>query len=71
MCKVIFVCAILHNICKDRNLEIILEDDHGVGQPPAEDIEPAANGDGDDAGQPLAGNQELRYREQFVRLHFK
>lgn len=79
--KIIFVCAMLHNICKDRNIQILLEDDHGHGQPPAEDnIEMAANGeddheeDGDQAELPPAGYQArdgLLYRDEFARLHFK
>lgn len=70
VCKVVFVCAMLHNICKERNIDIILEDAY------AEDVEiAAAAADGDDhAGPPLAGNPPhvgLHYRDEFARRHFK
>ncbi|KAK3886761.1 hypothetical protein Pcinc_009081 [Petrolisthes cinctipes] len=76
VCKIIFVCAVLHNICKDRNIQLLLEDDPGHDQPPAEDnIQMAANDDDDDQVEPpLAGYQArdgLPYREEFARLHFQ
>ena len=66
----------LHNICKDRNLELNLEDEHEAGQPPAEDIEVDAAAAAEDdvpAGPPLAANRAhvgLQYMENFARLHF-
>lgn len=81
VCKIIFVCVMLYNICKDRNIHILLEDGHGHGQPPAEDnIHMAANDkddheeeDGDQAQPPPAGYHArvgLLYRDDFARLYF-
>lgn len=72
VCKIIFVCAMLHNICKDRNIALLLEDDP-PDQPPAEvNIQMDAN-DIDNA--PPAGYQQARngvvYKDNFARLHFK
>ncbi|XP_045106664.1 putative nuclease HARBI1 [Portunus trituberculatus] len=72
VCKIIFVCGVLHNICKQRNIQLLLEDD----QPPAEaenNIWMDDEEDGDGAEQPPAGHlahNGLLYRE-FERLHFK
>ena len=73
VCKIIFVCAVLHNICKDRNIEILLEgDEHG--QPPEEEMPMVGNEDGNH-GEALRGGQRhgdgLFYRDEFARLHFK
>lgn len=64
VCKVIEVCAMLHNICKDRNIEIpagedlnIVDDDN---QQPLEP-QPAAE-------RPRDG---LQYRDEFVNRYFK
>ncbi|KAK4317414.1 hypothetical protein Pmani_011498 [Petrolisthes manimaculis] len=48
VCKISFVCAILHNICKDRNIQLLLEDEDGHGQPPSEDNLQMADDDDDD-----------------------
>ncbi|KAK4316856.1 hypothetical protein Pmani_012032 [Petrolisthes manimaculis] len=75
VCKIIFVCAILHNICKDRNIQLLLEEDDGHGQPPAEDNLQMANDDDDDnrVEASPAGYQAwigVPYREELARLHF-
>ncbi|KAK3849766.1 hypothetical protein Pcinc_003442 [Petrolisthes cinctipes] len=73
VCQIIKVCAMLHNICKDRNIRIPAPEDIDE---PAEDIEE----DYDNA--PLAVQQPplppvaprpregLLYRDEFVNLHF-
>ncbi|KAK3882774.1 hypothetical protein Pcinc_012853 [Petrolisthes cinctipes] len=76
VCKIIFVCAVLHNICKDRNIQLLFEDDPGHDQPPAEDnIQMAANDDDDDQVEPPPVGYQARdglpYREEFARLHFQ
>lgn len=78
ICKIIFVCAMLHNICKERNIQILLEGDDGHGQPQVEDnIQMAADVNDDNGGhaEPIpAAHQDrdgLRYRDEFARLHFK
>lgn len=77
VCKIIFVCAMLHNICKDRNIQILLEGGEEHGQPQAEDnIQMAAGEENDDNGghaEPLPAGQDrdgLRYRDEFVRRYF-
>ncbi|KAK3873579.1 hypothetical protein Pcinc_021422 [Petrolisthes cinctipes] len=66
VCMVIEVCAMLHNICKDRN----------IGIPAGEDYN---NGEEDDDQQPLEPppqpaaarpREGLLYRDQFVNVHF-
>ncbi|KAK4321312.1 hypothetical protein Pmani_007888 [Petrolisthes manimaculis] len=61
VCMVIEVCAMLHNICKDRNIGIPAGEDHN-------------NGEEDDDQQPLEPpprpREGLLYRDQFVNLHF-
>ncbi|XP_045133692.1 putative nuclease HARBI1 [Portunus trituberculatus] len=72
VCKIIFVCGVLHNICKQRNIQLLLED----SQPPAEaenNIWSDDEEDGDGAEQPPAGHHAhngLLYRDEFARLHF-
>lgn len=66
VCQIIEVCAMLHNICKDRNIEISAEEDLNVLEAPphnrqAMEAEPAV-------ARPREG---LRYRDEFVHLHFK
>ena len=66
----------LHNICKDRNIQILLEGDEGHGQPPAEDNIQIAGVDDDNGGhaEPLPAGQDrdgLRYRDEFARRYFK
>lgn len=58
----------LHNICKDRNLQIpdgddldLVEDDQQALAEPQPQPQPAA-------GRPREG---LQYRDQFAALHFK
>ena len=76
--KIIFVCAMLHSICKERNIQLLFEDDDGHGQPPAEDNIHVAAGDNDhedndDQAEPPAAHQArdgLQYRDQFARFHF-
>lgn len=70
ICKMIHVCGMLHNICKERNIHIPLneaeaEPDDGVAlHDPVHD----------EAVHPLpAGrrNAGLLYRDAFCNLHFK
>ncbi|KAK3896277.1 hypothetical protein Pcinc_000021 [Petrolisthes cinctipes] len=67
VCMVIEVCAMLHNICKDRKIHIPVGEDHD-------------NGEEDDNQQPLEPppqpaaerpREGLQYRDEFVNLHFK
>lgn len=72
ICKIIFVCALLHNICKDRNIQLILEED----QLPAdqENNIHMADDEEDLAEPPPAGyhaHNGLQYRDEFARHHFK
>lgn len=66
VCQVIEVCAMLHNICKQRNLHIPDgEDLNIVEEADQQPLEPPLQ---PDAGRPREG---LQYRDQFVALHFK
>ncbi|KAK3873789.1 hypothetical protein Pcinc_021214 [Petrolisthes cinctipes] len=58
------------------NIQLLLEDDRGHGQPPAEDnIQMAANDDDDDQIEPPPAGYQARvglpYREEFARHHFQ
>ena len=73
ICKIIFTCVLLHNICKDRNIQMVMEDDQ---QPAKDNIHIAANdGDnGDEAELAPAGrlaHNALFYKDDFARFHFK
>ena len=68
VCKIIHVCGMLHNICKDRNIPIpvrgaqqfVEEDD--IAHPVVQAVPPLP------AGRRNAGRQ---YRDDFCNLHFK
>ncbi|KAK3865839.1 hypothetical protein Pcinc_028583 [Petrolisthes cinctipes] len=71
VCKIIFVCAMLHNICKDRNIQLLLEDYSGHGQPSVEDnIQMADNDDDDDDDVGYQAHDGLPYRDEFATLYF-
>ena len=59
--QIVMVCAALHNLCKERNLE--LPDEKGIG---LED-EP----DEPNHIQPIQPAQGLLYRDNFTNLHFR
>ncbi|KAK3894770.1 hypothetical protein Pcinc_001493 [Petrolisthes cinctipes] len=64
-CKIILACAVLHNICKDRNIQ--LPEENYVVENPADDVEDGGGNEAAPAGVP---NDGLRYRDYFVNLRF-
>ncbi|KAK3874265.1 hypothetical protein Pcinc_020789 [Petrolisthes cinctipes] len=65
VCQIIKVCAMLHNICKDRNIYIPAaeDDEEEVDDPlPLQPPQPPA------AQRPREG---LLYRDEFADLHFR
>ena len=62
--QIVMVCAALHNLCKERNLE--LPDEQGIGledQPDEQNhIQPI---------QPAQVRNGLLYRDNFANLHFR
>lgn len=71
VCKLVFVCAVLHNICKERNIQLLLEED----EEPAGANAPMAEGEDADQDEPPPAARHaqngLVYRDEFARLHFK
>ena len=59
--QIVMVCAVLHNLCKERNLE--LPDEQGIG---LEDQPDEPN-----HIQPIQPAQGLLYRDNFTNLHFR
>ena len=77
VCKVVEVCAMLHNICKDRNINLPPEeapqDDNAAG---VGDMDEDANHDVDDnQPAPYVPGRRLQegrlYRDHFCNLYFK
>ncbi|XP_050707771.1 putative nuclease HARBI1 isoform X3 [Eriocheir sinensis] len=70
VCKLIHVCGMLHNICKDRNIPIPLD----AAQPNAEEVDLAmAQPEGVQVVPPLPAGQRNEgrlYRDEFCNLHF-
>ena len=65
VCRIIEACALLHNICKDRNIGLPAED--GSIDSVDQDPPPAAP-----ARVPPADRRGgLRYRDEYVSLYFK
>ena len=64
VCRIIEVCAMLHNICKDRHISLPEEEDLEGGEeaPPVVQVQPAARQQQRDG---------LRYRDAYVDLNFK
>lgn len=67
-CKIIHVCAILHNICKDRNIPLPPDDAD-------DDLEDAAGANENVPANPNAaapdGRNGHRFRDYIANLHFK
>ena len=66
VCKIITVCGLLHNICKDRNIPAYLEDPpeaaNAADRVPQQDLPPL----------PVRHRNAGRlYRDQFCNLYFK
>lgn len=60
--KIVMVCAALHNLCKERNLELPDEhDDEPMEDNPIQPLQPVH-------GQIRNG---LLFRDNFVDLHFR
>ena len=64
VCQVIEVCAMLHNICKNRNINI----PEGVENLAAED---AGNVRPPPAWEPERRREGIMYRNEFAMHHFK
>jgi len=68
VCKIIEVCALLHNICKERNIHGPVDDgDYDDG----EDVEDDRQ---QEAPRPVFNIQPQeyrRYRDEFCTMHFK
>ena len=65
VCQIIEVCAMLHNICKERNIQMPAEED--INMLEEDDPQPVTQ-------QPRAAERPregLQYRDEFVHLHFK
>ena len=62
--QIVMVCAALHNLCKERNLELPDEQGIGVEDQPDEPnhIQPI---------QPAQVRNGLLYRDNFANLHFR
>ena len=65
VCKIIEVCAMLHNICKERNIQMPAEEDIMLEE---DDPQPVEQQPQRAAERPREG---LQYRDEFVHLHFK
>ena len=66
VCQIIEVCAMLHNICKERNIQMPAEED--INMLEEDDPQPV-----EQQPQRAAERQRecLQYRDEFVHLHFK
>ncbi|XP_050734738.1 putative nuclease HARBI1 [Eriocheir sinensis] len=70
VCKIIHVCGMLHNICKDRNLPLPLDDEQPMG---AEAQVPVPLNDAAEEPANAPGghrNDGRAYRDAFCTLHF-
>lgn len=61
--QIVMVCAALHNLCKERNLELPEEEDVRDDQP--DEVIPIQ------ARPPGRFQNGLRFRDHFVNLHFQ
>lgn len=66
-CKVIYACAMLHNLCKDRNIPLPADDDRDD-----EDLGEARELADEDLHQHLPQIRNVgQMRNHFAHLHFK
>lgn len=67
-CKIIHVCAMLHNICKDRNIPLPPDEDD-------DDLEGAAGANEDGPANPDVaapnGRNGQHFRDHIANLYFK
>lgn len=65
-CDVIAACAVLYNICKDRNIVLHEEEDDPVANNHALHLAER------DAFEAMGGlpQEDLRYRDHFANIHF-
>ena len=68
LCRIVEVCAMLHNICKDRNIPPPAVNEDDGDNLPADVQEPLA-----EQHQPAGGRRRpgIIYRDAFVNRHFK
>lgn len=68
-CKIVYVCAMLHNICKQRNIPLpVDEDEEDVDDPAEVDVDGGNMLQNPD--RPAARNGHP-FREYVANLHFK
>ncbi|KAG0715304.1 hypothetical protein GWK47_012247 [Chionoecetes opilio] len=73
VCKIIHVCGMLHNICKDRNINIPVDEEYGLVGEAEDDVARRAVVRARRAvplPQAVRRNADRLYRDEFSYLHF-